>query len=38
MFEITREDGYPFQAQFLDIRYHNQAVDPALWTRARRYR
>ena len=37
MFEISREDGYPFQAKYLDIRYHNQAVD-SLWSRARRYR
>ena len=34
MFEITREDKYPFQAETLDIKYHNQAVD-SLWGRRR---
>lgn len=36
MFEIVREDGYPFQAESLDIRYHNQAIE-SLWSR-KRYR
>lgn len=34
MFEITREDGLPFHAKTLNVRYHNSPVE-SLWTRRR---
>jgi hypothetical protein len=37
MFEITREDGYPFQAKTLNVRYHNKPVE-SLWSRRRSLR
>lgn len=32
MFEITREDGYPFSAATLNVRYHNKPVE-SYWNR-----